>query len=84
MSSLYRLSDLLAALGLERLVDGLDQITFYERRAVLSGECNNDLERVLCRAAVEQYARGGVRQHTPIGHDKTTHLFNRAIEVGVV
>jgi hypothetical protein len=58
MSQLYRMSKLLAGISVEHGLDGLYQIALYERRhVVLSGKCNNDLERILSRDAVEQYTR---------------------------
>jgi hypothetical protein len=70
ISPLCRMSNTLARISIKRSVDGLYQITFDERRYVVpSGESNNDLEPVRCCAAVEQYTRGGVGEHTRIGPD---------------
>jgi hypothetical protein len=74
----------LVKIKVKRGVGGFDQIAFDERRHIVGGaEANNDLKRV-GGAAVEQHARGRVDEHAPIGLDKTTHLFNRRIEIGVV
>ena len=84
MSQLYRMSKLLAGISVEHGLDGLYQIALYERRhVVLSGKCNNDLERILSRDAVEQYTRGGVREDPRIGpgeSDPRRQIRKRALE----
>jgi hypothetical protein len=83
-SPLCRLSNLLGGMSVKRGVDGFDQIAFDQRRRVVaSRQSNNDLELIRC-ATVEQHTRGRVCKHARIGPDKTTHLFNCGIEIGVV
>lgn len=77
------MSNPLAGIGVKRGMDGFDQIAFQERHVLASGEFNNDLESIRC-AAVEQYTRSVVCEHTRIGPDKSAHSFNNGIDLGVV
>ena len=81
ISPLRRLSTLLARLSVERGVDGLYQIAFYQGSHIVGGgKCGNNLERI-DGAAVEQYTRYRIPQHARIGPDKGAYLLNRGIEL---